>query len=138
MIQYVAVLPAYAGMFLPIWTTPAIPQGSPRVCGDVSGALSYAETMFQFSPRMRGCFPESCRRGVHQDVLPAYAGMFPSIAALGRHTPSSPRVCGDVSISAIRPMKDGVFSPRMRGCFLDLSPYIPKSLVLPAYAGMFP
>ena len=25
----------------------------------------------------------------------------------------------------------------MRGCFLDLSPYIPKSLVLPAYAGMF-
>ena len=36
MIQYVAVLPAYAGMFPILGITLLIAESSPRVCGDVS------------------------------------------------------------------------------------------------------
>ncbi len=56
MIQYVAVLPAYAGMFLSINDLRQAFQSSPRVCGDVSRAVELSQELMQFSPRMRGCF----------------------------------------------------------------------------------
>ena len=77
MIQYVAVLPAYAGMFLTLHPTSFRRSSSPRVCGDVSVKL--AKNRFT-------------RR-----VLPAYAGMFPTGSAHSEESRRSPRVCGDVS-----------------------------------------
>ena len=56
MIQYVAVLPAYAGMF--------------PSTGSTTGALP------EFSPRMRGCFQAVLNKEIYAQVLPAYAGMF--------------------------------------------------------------
>ena len=56
MIQYVAVLPAYAGMFLLCILAISPCVGSPRVCGDVSRAVELSQELMQFSPRMRGCF----------------------------------------------------------------------------------
>ena len=56
MIQYVAVLPAYAGMFPGVMRLTIIAKGSPRVCGDVSGDRKRFRVPFRFSPRMRGCF----------------------------------------------------------------------------------
>ena len=56
MIQYVAVLPAYAGMF-------------PKIA-------AHSERRLQFSPRMRGCFSSGRIVPGTDAVLPAYAGMF--------------------------------------------------------------
>ncbi len=38
-----AVLPAYAGMFLVVTLTATDKTGSPRVCGDVSHDLAFRE-----------------------------------------------------------------------------------------------
>ena len=56
MIQYVAVLPAYAGMFPYVRWIAEHCHGSPRVCGDVSGIPETLPLVSLFSPRMRGCF----------------------------------------------------------------------------------
>ena len=50
------VLPAYAGMFPAYRLAGQKTKGSPRVCGDVSGAQPLAGVKRLFSPRMRGCF----------------------------------------------------------------------------------
>ena len=71
-------------------------------------------------------------------VLPAYAGMFPSLAAEMCALACSPRVCGDVSRSHQDERRPRGFSPRMRGCFHRTARGLYKKLVLPAYAGMFP
>ena len=75
------VLPAYAGMFLSIKIYVLTIDGSPRVCGDVSGVAYALVVPRWFSPRMRGCFYE---------FLKKHSGL-----------PSSPRVCGDVSFSSV-------------------------------------
>ena len=86
---------------------------------------------------MRGCFRKGLRQLRGCSVLPAYAGMFPSIRPSTASGSSSPRVCGDVS-SSILPMKWRCrFSPRMRGCFSVGLSLGDVTIVLPAYAGMF-
>ena len=91
----------------------------------------------QFSPRMRGCFSVVSPGFFCSPVLPAYAGMFPASVGKLSPTPSSPRVCGDVSLIFRATLRRPRFSPRMRGCFR--SSIRPKNAlkVLPAYAGMF-
>ena len=112
--------------------------GSPRVCGDVSWIRRCRCKRRWFSPRMRGCFHGLKWRNASLSVLPAYAGMFPGYIYYSRPLYCSPRVCGDVSGSAVTTAKQLRFSPRMRGCFeLQQYPAQPAA-VLPAYAGMFP
>ena len=77
MIQYVAVLPAYAGMFPGQSESSGKGMRSPRVCGDVSEWFRDENLQESFSPRMRGCFPEHCQEHLDRQ--------------------RSPRVCGDVS-----------------------------------------
>ena len=48
-------------------------------------------------------------------MLPAYAGMIPSKAAMLRKMMSAPRVCGDDPRDTNRAYADMVCSPRMRG-----------------------
>ena len=97
MIQYVAVLPADAGMFP--GSGGRMPQGarSPRVCGDVSSKVAADLVKRLFSPRMRGCFLGRIIEAQGCGVLPAYAGMFPGMSAVLSGLIGSPRVCGDVS-----------------------------------------
>ena len=76
MIQYVAVLPAYAGMFPAITRSTGGSSCSPRVCGDVSQTLWDYFGLPTFSPRMRGCFQANKNQSGLGAVLPAYAGMF--------------------------------------------------------------
>ena len=103
MIQYVAVLPAYAGMFLGSPWYRSSNGGSPRVCGDVSDFPDAGRKFLTFSPRMRGCFqPHGFQRRRHR-VLPAYAGMFLANSQKLRRSSRSPRVCGDVSVARARP-----------------------------------
>ena len=77
------VLPAYAGMFPPNGTRLIQKAGSPRVCGDVSARAYSVKAATAFSPRMRGCFRVATAHRTLNHVLPAYAGMFPSIRTCG-------------------------------------------------------
>ena len=137
MIQYVAVLPAYAGMFPRPSRISASNSGSPRVCGDVSDPPRRCRRGAQFSPRMRGCFSHPIYAKRNRRVLPAYAGMFLPVSRRSTDGESSPRVCGDVSafLRCIESLLS--FSPRMRGCFLQRLTNNAPVKVLPAYAGMF-
>ena len=74
-----SVLPAYAGMFPQALRSRLSLRSSPRVCGDVSNTYAARCVEFEFSPRMRGCFPSAFRRYRIAVVLPAYAGMFPRL-----------------------------------------------------------
>ena len=145
-------------MFLLSFHRPSVEACSPRVCGDVSGAIVQDSLGNQFSPRMRGCFHVHPPLGSSRRVLPAYAGMFPGRSRTETAADGSPRVCGDVSRKNRPLLRSLWFSPRMRGCFwrygrlvsvLEFSPrmrgcFLAAALhqrartVLPAYAGMFP
>ena len=113
------VLPAYAGMFLVGRARVFFCFSSPRVCGDVSLIFPLIFLNPSFSPRMRGCFWYETSESLTPMVLPAYAGMFPAILRGIRTLPGSPRVCGDVSRVELFFQLWHLFSPRMRGCFLD-------------------
>ncbi len=132
------VLPAYAGMFLAIQRGPADADGSPRVCGDVSGSAVTTAKQLRFSPRMRGCFELQQYPAQPAAVLPAYAGMFPGDGVGLDMCIGSPRVCGDVSAASTLYVSPTAFSPRMRGCFHRRFDHASPFVVLPAYAGMFP
>ena len=112
-----AVLPAYAGMFLPPSEISTPGPCSPRVCGDVSEKLLWVKEDDKFSPRMRGCFYVPLVDLWLPLVLPAYAGMFPYSSSPQFKMQSSPRVCGDVSKLWFGNCRYTAFSPRMRGCF---------------------
>ena len=131
------VLPAYAGMFLVRNFGILNADGSPRVCGDVSGNLEGDKNVTWFSPRMRGCFQDRRRSEQRFHVLPAYAGMFLELSCFFSFGICSPRVCGDVSRSPNSGSPRRRFSPRMRGCFSKARRLLRTKQVLPAYAGMF-
>ena len=86
---------------------------------------------------MRGCFSVVSPGFFCSPVLPAYAGMFPASVGKLSPTPSSPRVCGDVSLIFRATLRRPRFSPRMRGCFSTVEDGGSIVKVLPAYAGMF-
>ena len=137
-VLFVAVLPAYAGMFLRPQDLCVSRTSSPRVCGDVSKFQLYGVAGMEFSPRMRGCFLASNLTRVITIVLPAYAGMFLRPLPKVILPLCSPRVCGDVSRTPAVKLLGIRFSPRMRGCFSQHIPEEQIAIVLPAYAGMFP
>ena len=60
LISYKA-FPAYAGMFPKRFMRKVLLTSFPRVCGDVSKLFSTRRSMLKLSPRMRGCFIESCK-----------------------------------------------------------------------------
>ena len=90
-----------------------------------------------FSPRMRGCFRLIVLLVKRLKVFPAYAGMFLLESLYGEFNLCFPRVCGDVSIISTTRENQGMFSPRMRGCFNHCFVCCRAAWVFPAYAGMF-
>ena len=132
-----AVFPAYAGMFR---RTPAIviPDSSfPRVCGDVPPIFWISAILQLFSPRMRGCSPINPHALTGVVVFPAYAGMFRLSLSPKKQFSSFPRVCGDVPFDWQIRANRGLFSPRMRGCSVQIEDHHIHIDVFPAYAGMF-
>ena len=49
-----SVLPAYAGMILPLLLCLSCDDGAPRVCGDDPTFIHRASPLVECSPRMRG------------------------------------------------------------------------------------
>ena len=86
---------------------------------------------------MRGCSYGVLFTTWREDVFPAYAGMFRSRMSNQQHSPSFPRVCGDVPprLSTLNTAVE--FSPRMRGCSHVNEHHFCEVYVFPAYAGMF-
>ena len=130
--------PADAGMFLSGFEMRIFKNRFPRVCGDVSGLSSVNNWSSKLSPRMRGCFYFVEFRFGSLGAFPAYAGMFLPFSRLQPHLMCFPRVCGDVSISHLILKDEQRLSPRMRGCFCQLSSGCGSVEAFPAYAGMFP
>ena len=87
---------------------------------------------------MRGCFPPGKRLEPSSLVFPAHAGVFLVFGFFQHLTSGLPRACGGVSFSALCRVCLWRSSPRMRGCFFDLSTCIRPSWVFPAHAGVFP
>src|SRR5690606_8812125 len=90
------------------------------------------------SPRTRGWSPAHLLRDLVRPVLPAHAGMVPSISAVQRPGQRAPRARGDGPPARRAPGGVGSCSPRTRGwspvqVFADLG-----ESVLPACAGMVP
>ena len=142
MIQYVVVFPAYAGMFPKITALGATPAAVfPAYAGMFLNNVADLEFFNWFSPRMRGCFSNPSKFQRCSSVFPAYAGMFLCCFLIQTAECGFPRVCGDVSqqwklmttgqsfprvcgdVSTLNPTSAifKTFSPRMRGCFCQLS-----------------
>ena len=113
--------PAYAGMFPRLDSMYPRVRSFPRVCGDVSVRADLTYQQGLLSPRMRGCFL-SCNSDARRfPAFPAYAGMFLIPERLILNIRGFPRVCGDVSWTDKVLFKETALSPRMRGCFLEIT-----------------
>ena len=89
------MLPAYAGMILPVGELAFVAVGAPRVCGDD---------------------PDACHGEIQVGgVLPAYAGMIPAALIAPAIAGRAPRVCGDDPVEPVDGHVDVPCSPRMRG-----------------------
>ena len=87
---------------------------------------------------MRGCSPRHPLAHQLVQVVPAHAGMFPSVSWGCRWRFSGPRACGDVPGASPLHGILGLWSPRMRGCSQCSTAKTSISAVVPAHAGMFP
>ena len=89
-------------------------------------------------PRIRGDVPSWCvrtRSGL--PVFPAYAGMFRRPLWRRKYCRSFPRIRGDVPPSALASLNASSFSPHTRGCSGAGRLPSRRTIVFPAYAGMF-
>ena len=84
------------------------------------------------------CYSGDCSYGARVfPLLPAYAGVFPSYCASRCPPATFPRVCGGVTRWKNAIVRAEFFSPRMRGCFLEIRKNLRLLLLFPAYAGVF-
>ena len=72
-------------------------------------------------PAHAGVFPSPRRIRLSTGVFPAHAGVFLGHALRRDWAPSLPRACGGVSVNGVHGGCPLASSPRMRGCFLNLS-----------------
>ena len=131
------VFPACAGMFRRESPPLGRQKCFPRVRGDVPAGGTREQWRELFSPRARGCSDRKDTIMFEQIVFPACAGMFRH----GRISNSScccfPRVRGDVPSSNNPNILRATFSPRARGCSVQVFAYENWLAVFPACAGMF-
>ena len=131
------VFPACAGMFLLLADPAGVRMRFPRVRGDVPFGLKLHTCYIQFSPRARGCSPQSLVSIFVFLVFPACAGMFLDHRFLERGWWGFPRVRGNVPFLFHFALGGSTFSPRARGCSSYTQAETPPSRVFPACAGMF-
>ena len=94
--------------------------------------------VFGSSPRMRGCFCSLAAHFLLLTVFPAHAGVFPKSQPSMPAMAGLPRACGGVSLGHCGVYIFLMSSPRMRGCFYDMTSLHDPPIVFPAHAGVFP
>ena len=131
------VFPAYAGMFR--CSTPRDNRSMrfPRIRGDVPFVTAVKNAITRFSPHTRGCSVCHCRQKRHNQVFPAYAGMFRREKEIRKKAGGFPRIRGDVPADWPSGWDWSGFSPHTRGCSVVHLLVRFKPCVFPAYAGMF-
>ena len=131
------VFPAHAGMFRHTRQAEDSSIRFPRARGDVPMWCCAGQTPHQFSPRTRGCSPIGIPYPTPYYVFPAHAGMFRIKLAANSTLESFPRARGDVPADS--PILDCAlaFSPRTRGCSVEMIHTLIIDKVFPAHAGMF-
>jgi hypothetical protein len=92
----------------------------------------------QFSPRRRGWSLSAVREGEPMTVLPAQAGVVPSLYRRPSTPTSSPRAGGGGPADGTFATGDPQFSPRRRGWSQDAGRAAHPREVLPAQAGVVP
>ena len=111
--------------------------GFPRIRGDVPQIYLGQQQCCGFSPHTRGCSVCHCRQKRHNQVFPAYAGMFRPTACGLKQRAGFPRIRGDVPENNVKFFTSFRFSPHTRGCSSSPPPPTAPEAVFPAYAGMF-
>ena len=110
----------------------------PRIRGDVPLRFLSGFTKPEFSPHTRGCSGDVRDSKADRMVFPAYAGMFLIELSFEQVETSFPRIRGDVPMGRSWLARVRSFSPHTRGCSAPVPFSMYRSIVFPAYAGMFP
>ena len=109
----------------------------PRIRGDVPPGDNRTWLPHWFSPHTRGCSGWYSPGAIPGQVFPAYAGMFRRPLWRRKYCRSFPRIRGDVPPSALASLNASSFSPHTRGCSGAGRLPSRRTIVFPAYAGMF-
>ncbi len=132
------VVPAPAGV-VPPSDAVACPRGRrPRACGGgPSGSTSIVEGSWS-SPRLRGWSPSRPSAAARKSVVPAPAGVVPSLSRMTRSTRGRPRACGGGPGAGVRAQLTLGSSPRLRGWSRSGVHAAAGRKVVPAPAGVVP
>ncbi len=134
----IRLLPARAGMDPMDKGTSPSGRSAPRACGDGPSVTEAYVLQRYCSPRVRGWTPRQRRRRPRPPLLPARAGMDPTIPFLPRAASPAPRACGDGPQMCRRLGVEPVCSPRVRGWTRVEARGVEAVGLLPARAGMNP
>ena len=132
------VLPARAAVLPPQWRPSWLTRRPPRASGGASIGQAGLLVALKSSPRERGCFRNGQHGPMPCGVLPARAGVLPTLRHIMATARSPPRASGGASRVCARPQGLHASSPRERGCFLQRDVSRSHSHVLPARAGVLP
>ena len=132
------VLPAHAGMVPPGAGTRPFARRAPRARGDGPEQENTPTATCRCSPRTRGWSHGVDHAHLSRSVLPAHAGMVPTIATGVTATSCAPRARGDGPQPACPRGTLARCSPRTRGWSFPAPSGNSSRPVLPAHAGMVP
>ena len=132
------LFPAHAGVFpsSPVGSTSGAPF--PRARGGISYSGCGCYSRGSFSPRTRGYFLNTPRRGGGHRLFPAHAGVFPGNRSQDWRILPFPRARGGISRRPRPGMEYPPFSPRTRGYFRLPAMQSIDAILFPAHAGVFP
>ena len=134
-IQYIGIIPAYAGSTQHRNSCQSAHRDHPRVCGEHTAPQFLPIRSSGSSPRMRGALFVGESGRLHPGIIPAYAGSTSVPLMYVCPTQDHPRVCGEhqVVMRATLPLRGS--SPRMRGAPRDGANPEADLRIIPAYAG---
>ena len=132
------VVPAHAGVFRGTGTAPCTGTSRPRARGGVPTSVPSGSSRSPSSPRTRGCSTGQSPWVGSMLVVPAHAGVFPTVTGTIVREPGRPRARGGVPRWNGKTYWTVKSSPRTRGCSLVGVTIPDLQLVVPAHAGVFP
>ena len=115
------VFPTHVGVFPTTPTSRRSTSSLPHACGGVSPRPACSILAQRSSPRMWGCFLCSRPQDWPLRVFPTHVGVFLMIVRVAGSLPGLPHACGGVSCFLPGMPAPAESSPRMWGCFYNLS-----------------
>ena len=132
------ILPAHAGMILPLKTWRSKLLNITRTCGDDPQDKSHSRLNCSYYPHMRGWSFLISNKQNSSYILPAHAGMILRHCLYRRTLYDITRTCGDDPASPRNAKQIVWYYPHMRGWSYDVIHSTSGKSILPAHAGMIP